>query len=146
MITRSIYPSKPQPALTLLSTVAADEEVPVGQYNSIYTGAEIDGILAEAEQIPDKEDKPIVENITGAVVSLDVKAGHEYICGTLTSLTLKTVENSTKESSITFACGDTETELVLPDNLSVDGYKIPEVGRTYEISIKNNSAIIIRAE
>lgn len=146
MITRSTHSAKSQPILTLLSAVSADEEVPAGQYNSIYSGSEIDKLLTDAKQIPNKEDKPVVENISAADATLNVVGGHEYICGTLTSLTIQSVDGSSKESSIKFTSGDTETQFTWPDSLDMIGNTVIKSNATYEISIKGNKGIIVYAE
>ena len=143
MVTRNAYSAKSQPVSILLSVVTADEDMPVGQYNSVYTGAEIDKLLTDTEQIPNKEDKPIVENITGTEVSLDVKAGHEYICGELVSLKIGTVEKSARTSAIFFSSGAVATELTWSDDLvEIVGYKTPAVNKAYEINIEELRAII----
>lgn len=146
MVTRSTYPAKSQPIPTLLSAVSADEEATAGQYNSIYSGSEIDKLLTDAEQIPNKEDKPVVENISAADPTLNVVGGHEYICGTLTSLTIQSVDGSSKESSIKFTSGDSATQFAWPDSLDMIGNTVIKSNATYEISIKGNKGIIVYAE
>lgn len=146
MVTRNIYSAKSQPIPALLSTVSANEETTAGQYNSIYSGPEIDKLLTDVEQIPNKEDKPVVENISVADTTLNVVGGHEYICGTLTTLTIQSTDGSSKESSIKFTSGDNATQLTWPDSLSMIGDTIIKSNATYEISIKGNKGIIVYAE
>lgn len=132
---------------TAYTAAMPDEEIPAGQYNSMYSGPEIDRILTEAEeQIPNKEDKPIVENISAADVTLNVVGGHEYLCGTLTSLTIKSTDGSGKESSIKFTSGDIQTQLTWPESMSIIGYTVPKANTTYEISIKGNNAVMVYTE
>lgn len=134
-------------ASTAYTAAMPDEEIPAGQYNSMYSGPEIDRILTEAEeQIPNKEDKPIVENISAADVTLNVVGGHEYLCGTLTSLTIKSTDGSGKESSIKFTSGDIQTQLTWPESMSIIGYTVPKANTTYEISIKGNNAVMVYTE
>lgn len=134
-------------AANTFAATTADGDTPVGQYNSIHTGVEIDEILTEAhEEIPQKEDKPIVESISGTEVTINVEGNHKYICGELVSLKIGTVEKSARTSAIFFSSGATATELTWNDIESVIGYKIPEPNRAYEINIKNGAAVIVCAE
>lgn len=134
-------------ASTAYTAAMRDEEVPAGQYNSMYSGPEIDRILTQAEeQIPNKEDKPIVENISAADVTLNVIGGHEYLCGTLTSLTIVSTDSSGKEASIKFTSGDIQTQLTWPESMSIIGYTIPKANTTYEINIKGNNAVMVYTE
>lgn len=146
MVTRNTCSAKSRPIPAVLSVVSADEGMAAGQYNSMYSGPEIDKLLTDAEQIPNKEDKPVVENISATDVTLNIVGGHEYLCGTLTSLTIRSTDGSGKESSVKFTSGDSATRFAWPDNMSMEGYTIIKANTTYEISIKGDCGIIVYAE
>lgn len=82
------------------------------------------------------------EIISDIDATIDVKGNHTYLCGTLTSLTLQSVEDSPRESVIRFKSGSTPTTLTLPATLEVVGWTVPQANYSYEISIANNRAII----
>lgn len=88
----------------------------------------------------------IVERIEGPEVVLDTVGGYIYECGELASLTLRTVEDSPREAVVTFRSGAVPTELVLPQSLGVVGYAVPQPGRAYEISVRNNIAVIVYSQ
>lgn len=88
----------------------------------------------------------IVERIEGPEVVLDSVGGYIYECGELASLTLRTVEDSPREAVVTFRSGAVPTELVLPLSLGVVGYAVPQPGRAYEISVRNNIAVIVYSQ
>lgn len=88
----------------------------------------------------------IVERIEGPEVVLDTVGGYIYECGELASLTLRTVEDSPREAVVTFRSGAVPTELVLPLSLGVVGYAVPQPGRAYEISVRNNIAVIVYSQ
>lgn len=113
------------------------------QYKMEHLGGEIDNLLSDIKTLlPKKKDKTIYESISDSTAVLDVKAGNDYTYGTLTSLTIKSVENSSIEAYIRFNSGSTKTTLAWPDNLQKIGYWKPAPNMAYEISIKNNVAII----
>ena len=113
------------------------------QYKMKFSGGEMDNLLTDIKTLlPKKKDKTVYESISGSTVVLDVKAGHDYTYGTLTSLTIKSVENSPRESSIRFVSGSTKTTLAWPDSIKRVGYWKPASNMAYEINIKNNIAII----
>ena len=88
---------------------------------------------------------PTVVNVEGAEVTLDVEASHKYLCGELTSLTISSVETSTREATIWFRSGAVATQLIMPQALSdkVIGYAVPAPNTDYEINIANGSPVIV---
>lgn len=83
----------------------------------------------------DAEKATIVENLEGAEVTIDVKGGTMYVCGELTSLTIASVENSTKPSIIRFTSGATATQFSFPENFNITGWAKPEENKSYTICI-----------
>lgn len=81
------------------------------------------------------DDGTIVQQVEGYAVSLDVKGGTMYVCGKLTSLTISSVENSTKPSIIRFTSGATATQFSYPENFNITGWTKPEENRNYTICI-----------
>lgn len=81
------------------------------------------------------DDGTIVQQVEGADVSLDVVGGTMYVCGELTSLTIASVENSTKPSIIRFTSGATATQFSYPENFNITGWTKPEENRNYTICI-----------
>lgn len=81
------------------------------------------------------DDGTIVQQVEGADVSLDVVGGTMYVCGELTSLTIASVENSTKPSIIRFTSGATATQFSYPDNFNITGWTKPEENRNYTICV-----------
>ena len=86
---------------------------------------------------------PVVVEVEGADVTINVEGNHKYICGELTSLKIGTVEKSARTSAIFFTSGATATELTWSDDLvDIIGYKTPAPNRAYEINIEELRAII----
>ena len=81
------------------------------------------------------DDGTIVQQVEGADVSLDVVGGTMYVCGELTSLTIASVENSTKPSIIRFTSGATATQFSYPENFNITGWTQPEENKSYTICI-----------
>lgn len=81
------------------------------------------------------DDGTIVQQVEGADVSLDVVGGTMYVCGELTSLTIASVDNSTKPSIIRFTSGATATQFSYPENFNITGWTKPEENRNYTICI-----------
>mgnify|MGYP000533202659 FL=1 len=81
------------------------------------------------------DDGTIVQQVEGSAVSLDVKGGTMYVCGELTSLTIASVENSTKPSIIRFTSGATATQFSFPDDFNITGWTKPEENKSYTICI-----------
>lgn len=81
------------------------------------------------------DDGTIVQQVEGADVSLDVVGGTMYVCGELTSLTIASVENSTKPSIIRFTSGATATQFSFPENFNITGWTKPEENRSYTICV-----------
>lgn len=81
------------------------------------------------------DDGTIVQQVEGSAVSLDVKGGTMYVCGELTSLTIASVENSTKPSVIRFTSGATATQFSYPENFGITGWSKPEANRSYTICV-----------
>lgn len=81
------------------------------------------------------DDGTIVQQVEGSAVSLDVKGGTMYVCGELTSLTIASVENSTKPSIIRFTSGATATQFSYQDDFNITGWTKPEENRNYTICV-----------
>lgn len=81
------------------------------------------------------DDGTIVQQVEGSAVSLDVKGGTMYVCGELTSLTIASVENSTKPSIIRFTSGATAAQFSFPDDFNITGWTKPEENRNYTICV-----------
>lgn len=81
------------------------------------------------------DDGTIVQQVDGSAVSLDVKGGTMYVCGELTSLTIASVENSTKPSIIRFTSGATDTQFSYPENFNITGWTKPEENKSYTICV-----------
>ena len=81
------------------------------------------------------DDGTIVQQVEGSAVSLDVKGGTMYVCGELTSLTIASVENSTKPSIIRFTSGATATQFSFPEVFNINGSSKPEENKRYTICI-----------
>lgn len=81
------------------------------------------------------DDGTIVQQVEGSAVSLDVKGGTMYVCGELTSLTIASVENSTKPSIIRFTSGATATQFSFPEDFNITGWSKPEENKRYTICI-----------
>lgn len=81
------------------------------------------------------DDGTIVQQVEGSAVSLDVKGGTMYVCGELTSLTIASVENSTKPSIIRFTSGATATQFSYPENFNITGWTKPEENKSYTICV-----------
>ena len=122
--------------------ITADEK------GNIYSDGEfVTGVVAEAvEKVFEAAAAaaPVVVNVEGPEVTIDVKANHKYICGELKSLTISSVEQSALESTIWFRSGATKTQLTMPDELNekVIGYSVPAANTDYEINIANGILII----
>ena len=81
------------------------------------------------------DDGTIVQQVEGADVSLDVVGGTMYVCGELTSLTIASVDNSTKPSIIRFTSGATATQFSCQDDFNITGWTKPEENRNYTICV-----------
>ena len=81
------------------------------------------------------DDGTIEQQVEGSAVSLDIKGGTMYVCGELTSLTIASVENSTKPSIIRFSSGATATQFSSPDDFNITGWTKPEENRNYTICV-----------
>lgn len=78
---------------------------------------------------------PVVVNVEGADVTINVEGNHKYICGELTSLNIASVENSTKLSIVRFTSGATKTQFSYPENFNITGWTKPEENTGYTICI-----------
>jgi len=81
------------------------------------------------------DDGTIVQQVEGADVSLDVVGGTMYVCGELTSLTIASVDNSTKPSIIRFTSGATATQFSYQDDFNITGWTKSEENRNYTICV-----------
>lgn len=78
---------------------------------------------------------PVVVEVEGADVTINVEGNHKYICGELTSLNIASVENSTKPSIIRFTSGATATQFSYPEDFNITGWTKPEENKSYTICI-----------
>jgi len=86
---------------------------------------------------------PVIEEIDGDTVTIDIQPNHIYKCGELSSLKIQSVVDSVQIAEVIFTSGATATELALPDTLSgVTGWLIPQVNKTYKIFFQSNTATI----
>lgn len=86
---------------------------------------------------------PVVVNVEGTEVTINVEGNHKYICGELISLKIGTVEKSARTSAIFFSSGAVATELTWSDDfVEIVGYKTPAPNKAYEINIEELRAII----
>lgn len=81
------------------------------------------------------DDGTIVQQVEGSDVSLDVVGGTMYVCGELTSLTIASVENSTKPSILRFTSGATATQFSYPEKFNITGWTKPEENKSYTICV-----------
>ena len=96
---------------------------------------------AAAERAEDAT--PVIEEIEGDTVTIDVQPNHIYKCGELTSLKIQSVADSAQIAEVIFTSGDLATELALPDTLSgVTGWHIPQPNKTYKIFFQSNTTTI----
>ena len=113
-------------------------------WRCIFNGKPITGAATAALEAAAAA-APTVVNVEGAEVTLDVKASHKYLCGELTSLTISSAENSTREATIWFRSGAVATQLTMPQALSdkVIGYAVPAPNTDYEINLANGIPVIV---
>lgn len=125
--------------------ITADEQ------GNIYSDGEfLTAVVAEAatkanEAAERAEDAtPVIEEIEGDTVTIDVQPNHIYKCGELTSLKIQSVADSAQIAEVIFTSGATATELFLPDALAdnVTGWQIPQANKTYKIFFQSNTAAI----
>lgn len=118
---------------------------------NIYSDGEfLTAVVAEAatkanEAAERAEDAtPVIEEIEGDTVTIDVQPNHIYKCGELTSLKIQSVADSAQIAEVIFTSGATATELFLPDALAdnVTGWQIPQANKTYKIFFQSNTATI----
>ena len=100
--------------------------------NNAYTSLFVNG----------KEFVEKATNVTleGTVVSLEVQPNICYNCGTITSLTITSIPNSSLESLIYFSTGET-CQITLPD-CEIVGDIIIEPNKKYVFSILNGILIM----
>lgn len=99
------------------------------------TAAEAAATAAQAALNAAAEAALIEQQMEGAEVTLDVKGNHMYVCGELTSLTISSVDNSTKLSIIRFTSGTTKTQFSYPEGFNITGWTKPEENKSYTICI-----------
>lgn len=83
---------------------------------------------------------PVVVNVEGADVTINVEGNHKYICGELTSLKIGTVEKSARTSAIFFTSGNVATELTWSDDSWTSSATRPRRRIEPTRSISRNSA------
>lgn len=89
---------------------------------------------------------PVVVNVEGADVAINVEGNHKYICGELTSLTLTSIPTSTKLSIIRFASGATATQFAYPEGTSITGWSQPQPNTNYSLFIWEGAITMVYDE
>lgn len=89
---------------------------------------------------------PVVVNVEGADVTINVEGNHKYICGELTSLTLTSIPTSTKLSIIRFASGATATQFAYPEGTSITGWSQPQPNTNYSLFIWEGAITMVYDE
>lgn len=125
-------------------------EITADEQGNIYSDGElVTAVVAEAAAKANAAAEraenaiPVIEEIEGAAVTIDVQPNHIYKCGELTSLTIQSVVDSAQIAEVIFTSGAAATELALPDTLSgVTGWQIPQPNKTYKIFFQSNTATI----
>lgn len=125
-------------------------EITADEQDNIYSDGELlTSVVAEAATKANAAAEhaenavPVIEEIEGAAVTIDVQPNHIYKCGELTSLTIQSVVDSAQIAEVIFTSGVAATELALPDTLSgVTGWQIPQPNKTYKIFFQSNTATI----
>jgi hypothetical protein len=125
-------------------------EITADEQGNIYSDGELlTSVVAEAATKANAAAEhaenavPVIEEIEGAAVTIDVQPNHIYKCGELTSLTIQSVVDSAQIAEVIFTSGVAATELALPDTLSgVTGWQIPQPNKTYKIFFQSNTATI----
>lgn len=125
-------------------------EITADEQGNIYSDGElVTAVVAEAAAKANAAAEraenavPVIEEIEGAAVTIDVQPNHIYKCGELTSLTIQSVADSAQIAEVIFTSGAAATELALPDTLSgVTGWQIPQPNKTYKIFFQSNTATI----
>lgn len=128
---------------TLLKNSVSWDHLSVELQQRVNEEAENANLAAAAALEAAAAAAPVVVNVEGTDVTINVEGNHKYICGELTSLKIGTVEKSARTSAIFFTSGATATELTWSDNLvDIIGYKTPAPNKAYEINIEELRAII----
>lgn len=125
-------------------------EITADDQGNIYSDGEfVTAVVAEAATKANAAAEraenavPVIEEIEGAAVTIDVQPNHIYKCGELTSLKIQSVADSAQIAEVIFTSGAAATELALPDTLSgVTGRQIPQPNKTYKIFFQSNTATI----
>lgn len=125
-------------------------EITADEQGNIYSDGELlTSVVAEAATKANAAAEraenavPVIEEIEGAAVTIDVQPNHIYKCGELTSLKIQSVADSAQIAEVIFTSGAAATELALPDTLSgVTGRQIPQPNKTYKIFFQSNTATI----
>lgn len=125
-------------------------EITADEQGNIYSDGElVTAVVAEAAAKANAAAEraenaiPVIEEIEGAAVTIDVQPNHIYKCGELTSLTIQSVADSAQIAEVIFTSGAAATKLALPDTLSgVTGWQIPQSNKTYKIFFQSNTATI----
>lgn len=125
-------------------------EITTDEQGNIYSDGElVTSVVAEAAAKANAAAEraenaiPVIKEIEGAAVTIDVQPNHIYKCGELTSLTIQSVADSAQIAEVIFTSGAAATELALPDTLSgVTGWQIPQPNKTYKIFFQSNTATI----
>lgn len=89
---------------------------------------------------------PVVVEVEGADVTINVEGNHKYICGELTSLTLTSIPTSTKLSIIRFASGATATQFAYPEGTSITGWSQPQPNTNYSLFIWEGAITMVYDE
>lgn len=85
----------------------------------------------------------VVEAVSGEDVELSVAGNRIYECGELVSLSIVSVADSAEVSVVRFRSGAVPTELTLPADVPIVGWRIPQPGRTYDLYFRQGAATIV---
>ncbi len=99
----------------------------------------------QGEQGPKGDPAPsvVVEAVSGEDVELSVAGNRIYECGELVSLSIVSVADSAEVSVVRFRSGAVPTELTLPADVPIVGWRIPQPGRTYDLYFRQGAATIV---
>ena len=99
----------------------------------------------QGEQGPKGDPAPsvVVEQLEGPEVELSVAGNRIYECGEVASLSIVSVADSAEVSVVRFRSGAVPTELTLPADVPIVGWRIPQPGRTYDLYFRQGAVTIV---
>ena len=99
----------------------------------------------QGEQGPKGDPAPsvVVEPLEGPEVELSVAGNRIYECGEVASLSIVSVADSAEVSVVRFRSGAVPTELTLPADVPIVGWRIPQPGRTYDLYFRQGAVTIV---